>query len=290
MDKKAVSYRCFVDVSAPAVGVGVREGPWKRVLWEVLCVVLFTGLVALFMCCNSSQYVIQDTCKQKEFRQDDFRTGDILVVFHSYTGNHQDKHTILNPGHVYLVMELGRYQQRVLWDLTYWYKAQQFQSLHATVTNLQKKKVPLFVLHLHHPSAQHREELQRVCRAQICRLTYNLTYDSQALPEHIATSLENLAHLPGMRNPFVDITYSQKYCSLYVLKLLVQFGVLRKDVLVNIPFFNTETNTLQGTGGSLFYPCFLVMDDFHLNDFAINGWWYEEAKKLACGQTPAGTS
>lgn len=94
------------------------------------------------------------------------------------------------------------------------------------------------------------------------------------MAEHMANLVELVTKLPALRNPWSDFPRDKAYCSLYIFNILVELGVLDSRILSDIPFLNTEQSQLHLTGGSIFYPQFLIDPRFPLNHYTNNGWSY----------------
>jgi hypothetical protein len=263
---------CFVDISAPAVRLHTN-----KILWEIVCVILVLAMIYYFIQTNSKDYKLQTIWPTTNFNCEKYDTGDILVAFQGFLKPPQEN-LFLNPGHVYLVVNSDRYGQKFLWDLTFWDSSQQFKNLTSTVTNLLKKKVPVYCIHLQQIDQKKRKMLTGKCLRNICKNTYNVTYDINTLLEHLGNGIEELAFLPSVCNPFVDIHVNKHYCSLYVFKLLVEFGVLDHRILADIPKM-IEGNVVPA-GGGIFYPYFLLHNTFSLNGYTNSEWRYAEPERI----------
>lgn len=200
-----------------------------------------------------------------------FQTGDLLLSFEMFPGSSS---MLLDPGHLYMVVEDARYNQKFLWDLTFWNSPQALKTLPTTLRHLCRKKVPVFAFHLHHQDPVVRQKLAPLCRRKLAGLTSNLRYDPYALMDHLIMIMENVLFLPSVRNPWVDVTQNKQYCSLYIFHILAELGVFCRDILSNIPHFEPHTGNIVPTGGRLAYPELLLHKNMDLNSYTKDGWWF----------------
>lgn len=269
------SYKYFLNLSAPAINVPqYAQTIWHKVGREILSVIIVVGILVFGLIYNSRPYTLLKTnWEHVHFREDDFDTGDLIIIL-------LQPNMFLNPGHMYMVVNSHRYKQKLLWDLTYWNSAQSFKNMTITLQELAKKKIPIFAIKLHHPSSHYRRQLTRNCMQRICKLTYNLRWNSNVLMEHLDNIMEELIFLPSLRNPFKDTTTYKEYCSLFILNMLVHFGVLHQRVLKHIPYLDSATQEVIFSGGSIFHPQLLLYPSFTLNIHAINDWYFESPKQI----------
>jgi hypothetical protein len=264
--------QCFVDISAPAIQL-----KRNKILWELFCVVVVLGMIIYFIQMNSKKYKLQVIWPSQDFHWENFDTGDILIAYQGFF-NPLQENLFLNPGHLYVVVNSNHYGQKFLWDLTFWNSPTQFKSLTITVQNLLKKRIPVYSIHLKHQDAETRKKITSTCLRKICKNTYNVIYDVHALLEHLGNGMEELAFLPSVCNPFVDININKHYCSLYVFKLLVEFGVLDPRILTEIPKIEGD-QVVRGDGG-IFYPSVLLHPNYSLNNYTTLGWSFTEPQRL----------
>ena len=259
-------YVYFLDISAPAGQLRRSQGiHWVK---ELLCLVVVLGLMWLFVAINNRKYRLVPKWPTVVFRAEAFNTGDMVLSFNSGLSAPRSNNFFLNPGHVYLVVETGRYGQRFLWDLTFWHSPRNFKPFTPLIQTLLHKRVPVYAIHFH---GDHNV-LHRRCMKALGQLTHSLSYDLDVIIEHAMDAMEELAYLPCLRNPFVDVATNKRYCSAFVLHILVTCGVLHPRVLQDIPLLDTDSQQVQHQGGMLYYPRLMMHKDTDLNRHCLDGW------------------
>ena len=271
-------YRFFLDTSAPAGRLlSQARRSWVRILEELFAAVAVVGLIGFFIFCNNRKFRQLPTWPAVRLRSTDFRTGDMVIAFNSGLTKPTNNDFFLNPGHVYMAVESGRYGQKLLWDLTFWANPTTFKPLQPTLQKLLAKDVPMFAIHFQGDHV----ELTRRFRGIIGKLTQNLYYDPDALMAHLAGCMEGLALLPCFHKPLFDVPMSNRYCSVFVLYILVCCGVLRPQVLLDIPRLNPATAKVYQQGGALFYPYLMLHKNMDLGRYCTEGWTSSAPEALA---------
>jgi len=252
-----------------------------RVVVNLVSALLLLGFYYLSINCPDTQWPVRENIPQEMIDEDNFHSGDILLVFE------QGHDFIFFPGHMAMVVELPKYQQKYVWDLPIplKYVPNVLKPLSAYLTrSLRQKEAKLYVHHLHNRQQAGNMPTKAIMQS-IKEMSVSIHFKLQAAHDHANFCAHNILGFPGvpdfLPHPVVKDLH---YCASAIFQVMIKCGVLKPEILQEIPVYLREKARWGGTGGSIIYPQMFVSPDWDLSLYVNDAWYYTHVTELKSPQ------
>jgi hypothetical protein len=221
--------------------------------------------------CADTKWPVRLDIPKKSICIDDFHTGDMLLVFE------QGHDFLFFPGHMAIVLEIPKYQQKYVWDLPNPIKHSPnvLKPLGAYLTHsLKPKNSKLYVHHLQY-DAQRSPVLTKAILQSIKEMSASIHYKLQTGQDHINFCAQSILGFPGIPNLLPNPGEEDlHYCSSAIFDALIKCRVLKRQILHEIPIYLREKASWSGSEGSTVYPQMFVSADWDLGKYVQDTWVY----------------